>query len=259
MVYIFNSKTCDGGAELKDILGNKCVSFSLFPNDYDYERVGYAASARKEQTHRGTRFFIFEGKKYEPFWTRWKMLGKTSSLPSLKPKRVGEEVWRRRRRTAFVLGKIRRRRVHAGMLETVLNIGLNKSVCEKIAAANGGANKRFAYDAYRRLLDMFGSVVFEMDRSQFEMELERVKEKKGVEKDTELSAEDLMEVCDAYEQVYLKVDPNRPFPSDPTMQLKLAIEAVFESWNKPRAKAYRDRRLELLGRHRRQRPIHGLW
>merc|ERR1712100_993350 len=65
-----------------------------------------------------------------------------------------------------------------GMLETVLNIGLNKSVCEKIAAANGGANKRFAYDAYRRLLDMFGSVVFEMDRSQFEMELERVKEKK---------------------------------------------------------------------------------
>ena len=86
-----------------------------------------------------------------------------------------------------------------GMLETVLNIGLNKSVCEKIAAANGGANKRFAYDAYRRLLDMFGSVVFEMDRSQFEMELERVKEKKGVEKDNELSAEDLMEVCDAYE------------------------------------------------------------
>ena len=126
------------------------------------------------------------------------------------------------------------------MLETVLNIGLNKSVCEKIAAANGGANKRFAYDAYRRLLDMFGSVVFEMDRSQFEMELERVKEKKGVEKDTELSAEDLMEVCDAYEQVYLKVDPNRPFPSEPTKQLKLAIEAVFESWNKPRAKVYRE-------------------
>ena len=63
MVYIFNSKTCDGGAELKDILGNKCVSFSLFPNDYDYERVGYAASAQK-RTHRGTRFFsFFEGEK----------------------------------------------------------------------------------------------------------------------------------------------------------------------------------------------------
>ena len=70
VVYIFNSKTCDGGAELKDILGNKCVSFSLFPNDY--ERVGYAASAQK-RTHRGTRFFsFFEGEKnMSPFTTHF--------------------------------------------------------------------------------------------------------------------------------------------------------------------------------------------
>mgnify|MGYP001399045025 FL=1 len=127
-----------------------------------------------------------------------------------------------------------------GMLETVLNIGLNKSVCAKIAQANGGANRRFAYDAYRRLLDMFGAVVFEIDRSLFETEIHRVKEAKNVQKDTDLTAEDLMEVCEAYEKVYLKVDPNRPFPSEPRVQLKLAMEAVFESWNKPRAKAYRE-------------------
>jgi len=233
VVYIFNSKTCDGGAELKDILGNKGALLAEMMKLGVPVPPGFTIPASMCETYESCRIEgtdavedIWEDVEFAISETE-KELGKKfggegDAEPLLFSVRSGAAV------------------SMPGMLETVLNIGLNKSVCEKIAAANGGANKRFAYDAYRRLLDMFGSVVFEMDRSQFEMELERVKEKKGVEKDNELSAEDLMEVCDAYEQVYLKVDPNRPFPSDPTMQLKLAIEAVFESWNKPRAVAYRE-------------------
>jgi pyruvate, orthophosphate dikinase len=99
-------------------------------------------------------------------------------------------------------------------------------------------NKRFAYDAYRRLLDMFGDVVLGISHEAFERRLEMLKMKKGVRDDTDFSADDLEELCKAYYQVYAEHD--KIFPEDPFDQLKACVKAVFSSWNSDRAIKYRD-------------------
>ncbi|RID79223.1 hypothetical protein BRARA_A01982 [Brassica rapa] len=122
-----------------------------------------------------------------------------------------------------------------GMMDTVLNLGLNDQVVVGLAAKSG---ERFAYDSFRRFLDMFGDVVLGIPHAKFEEKLERMKESKGVKNDTELSAEDLKELVEQYKSIYLQVK-GQEFPSDPKKQLELAIEAVFDSWDSPRAIKYR--------------------
>eukprot|EP00960_Hanusia_phi_P071404 767548-Hanusia_phi.AAC.2 len=122
-----------------------------------------------------------------------------------------------------------------GMMDTVLNLGLNDKVVEGLAKR---ASKRFAYDSYRRLLDMFGDVVLGINHNLFEEQLEELKEAKGVSTDNELSEDDLKELIGKYKQVY--VTCGKEFPEDPKKQLELAIRAVFDSWDSERAKAYRD-------------------
>ncbi|KAF8089904.1 hypothetical protein N665_0494s0009 [Sinapis alba] len=122
-----------------------------------------------------------------------------------------------------------------GMMDTVLNLGLNDQVVVGLAAKSG---ERFAYDSFRRFLDMFGDVVMGIPHAKFEEKLERMKESKGVKNDTELSADDLKELVEQYKSVYLQVK-GQEFPSDPKKQLELAIEAVFDSWDSPRAIKYR--------------------
>ncbi|CAB9519799.1 Pyruvate, phosphate dikinase, chloroplastic [Seminavis robusta] len=123
-----------------------------------------------------------------------------------------------------------------GMMDTVLNIGLNKETVEGLAKATN--NKRFAYDAYRRLLDMFGDVVLGISHEAFERRLEMLKMKKGVRDDTDFSADDLEELCEAYYEVYAEND--KSFPEDPFEQLKACVKAVFSSWNADRAIKYRE-------------------
>ncbi|XP_023635616.1 pyruvate, phosphate dikinase 1, chloroplastic isoform X1 [Capsella rubella] len=122
-----------------------------------------------------------------------------------------------------------------GMMDTVLNLGLNDQVVVGLAAKSG---ERFAYDSFRRFLDMFGDVVMGIPHAKFEEKLERMKESKGVKNDTELSAADLKELVEQYKSVYVQVK-GQEFPSDPKKQLELAIEAVFDSWDSPRANKYR--------------------
>ncbi|CAL5395605.1 unnamed protein product [Camellia sinensis] len=117
-----------------------------------------------------------------------------------------------------------------GMMDTVLNLGLNDEVVAGLAAKSG---ERFAYDSYRRFLDMFGDVVMGIPHSSFGEKLENLKNVKGVKLDTELTASDLKELIEQYEDVYLKAGEN--FPSDPKKQLHLAVQAVFDSWDSPRA------------------------
>ncbi|MBQ4646556.1 MAG: pyruvate, phosphate dikinase [Candidatus Gastranaerophilales bacterium] len=125
-----------------------------------------------------------------------------------------------------------------GMMETILNLGLNDETVEAMIKLTN--NPRFCYDSYRRFLTMFGSVAWEMDRQKyFESELERVKEKEGVKEDTEISAEGLKSLIPVYKQVIKEVT-GKEFPQDPYIQLQEAIEAVFRSWNIPRAVAYRN-------------------
>ncbi|KAL9271497.1 Pyruvate, phosphate dikinase, chloroplastic-like protein [Drosera capensis] len=122
-----------------------------------------------------------------------------------------------------------------GMMDTVLNLGLNDDVVAGLAAKSG---ERFAYDSYRRFLDMFGDVVMGISHSLFEEKLEQLKETKGVKLDTELTASDLKELVAQDKNVYLEAK-GKDFPSDPKNQLKLAVQAVFDSWDSPRAIKYR--------------------
>jgi pyruvate, orthophosphate dikinase len=123
-----------------------------------------------------------------------------------------------------------------GMMDTVLNLGLNdKSV---IGLAKKTGNERFAYDAYRRFMQMFGNVVMGLKGHNFEEILHSIKEKKNVKLDTDLTADDLKEVVKQYEEM-VKEKLGKEFPQDPLVQLKMSIEAVFGSWNNERAILYR--------------------
>jgi pyruvate,orthophosphate dikinase len=123
-----------------------------------------------------------------------------------------------------------------GMMDTVLNLGLTDEAV--VGLANQTGNKRFAYDAYRRLLNMFGDVVMGVDHHLFEAEFDKIKRKQNAKLDTDVDVRGLIELCDAYKKV-IKKQAGRPFPQDPLGQLELGIEAVFHSWNTPRAIRYR--------------------
>ncbi len=124
-----------------------------------------------------------------------------------------------------------------GMMNTILNLGLNdKSV---LGQADATGNERFAYDSYRRLINMFGDVVMGVGHEHFEAAFNKIKAKYKVALDTDVPAEGLKELCLAYKSVYKK-HCGKPFPQNPVDQLKLAIEAVFGSWNTTRAVRYRE-------------------
>ena len=123
-----------------------------------------------------------------------------------------------------------------GMMDTILNLGLNDATSEGLAEIT--SNARFAYDSYRRFIQMFSNVVMELDMSGFEKCLEKKREQAGVQNDSELSAQDLAELIEEYKTLY-RSQTGQPFPQDPRMQLAAAVEAVFKSWNNPRANIYR--------------------
>jgi pyruvate, orthophosphate dikinase len=123
-----------------------------------------------------------------------------------------------------------------GMMDTILNLGLTDAAVEGFAKKTG--NPRFAYDSYRRFIQMFSDVVMEVSKSKFERVLDEIKEKKGVHYDTELTAEDLKEVIAGFKALY-KAEKGTDFPQNPADQLIEAVTAVFRSWDNPRAIYYR--------------------
>lgn len=123
-----------------------------------------------------------------------------------------------------------------GMMDTVLNLGLNDEVTKALAKATG--NERFAWDSYRRFIQMFANVVMGMNSSLLESTLEDLKDACSVTEDTDLEADDLKELVEVYKRIILE-ESGEDFPVDPYIQLWKAIEAVFESWNNPRAIKYR--------------------
>ena len=123
-----------------------------------------------------------------------------------------------------------------GMMDTILNLGLNDVAVEGLAKKTN--NKRFAYDAYRRFIAMFSDVVMEIEKNKFEAVLDEYKEKKGVQFDKDLDAEDLVGVVARFKEIY-KAEKGVDFPQDPKEQLMEAVKAVFRSWDNPRAIYYR--------------------
>ncbi len=124
-----------------------------------------------------------------------------------------------------------------GMMDTVLNLGLNPETLKGLIARTD--NPRFGYDAYRRFIQMFGKIVLDIDAKKFEDVLDAEKHAVGAKLDTDLSADDLKKVAEKFKQI-VRADTGQDFPTDPLEQLRLAIQAVFRSWNSPRAIAYRE-------------------
>ncbi len=123
-----------------------------------------------------------------------------------------------------------------GMMDTILNLGLNEEVVEVMAKKSG--NPRWAYDCYRRFIQMYSDVVMEVGKKYFEQLIDKMKEEKGVTQDVELSADDLKELARQFKEEY-KAKIGEDFPTDPKEQLMGAIKAVFRSWDNPRANVYR--------------------
>ena len=123
-----------------------------------------------------------------------------------------------------------------GMMDTILNLGLNEEVVETLAEKSG--NPRWAYDCYRRFIQMYSDVVMEVGKKYFEELIDKMKEEKGVKLDVELTAEDLKELAEQFKAEY-KAKIGSDFPSDPKEQLMGAVKAVFRSWDNPRANVYR--------------------
>ena len=123
-----------------------------------------------------------------------------------------------------------------GMMDTILNLGLNEDVVDVIAKKSN--NPRWAWDCYRRFIQMYSDVVMEVGKKYFEQLIDEMKEKKGVTQDVELTAEDLKELAGQFKAEY-KSKIGQDFPTDPKEQLMGAIKAVFRSWDNPRANVYR--------------------
>ncbi|MCM1167429.1 MAG: pyruvate, phosphate dikinase [Lachnospiraceae bacterium] len=123
-----------------------------------------------------------------------------------------------------------------GMMDTILNLGLNETVVEVMAKQSG--NPRWAYDCYRRFIQMYSDVVMEVGKKYFEQLIDEMKEKRGVKQDIELTADDLKELANQFKAEY-KAKIGQDFPSDPKEQLMGAVKAVFRSWDNPRANVYR--------------------
>ena len=123
-----------------------------------------------------------------------------------------------------------------GMMDTILNLGLNDTVVEGLAKRTG--NPRFAYDSYRRFVQMFSDVVMELSKKDFEKIIDEMKEEKGISLDTEFDADDMKKMAARF-KAYYKEQKGEDFPSDPKVQLMEAVKAVFRSWDNPRANYYR--------------------
>ena len=123
-----------------------------------------------------------------------------------------------------------------GMMDTILNLGLNDVAVEGFAAKTG--NPRFAYDSYRRFIQMFSDVVMELSKKRFEEIIDDLKDKKGVKQDVELDADDMKQLVVLFKEFY-KAEKGVDFPQDPKVQLMEAVKAVFRSWDNPRANVYR--------------------
>ena len=123
-----------------------------------------------------------------------------------------------------------------GMMDTILNLGLNDTVVEGLARLTN--NPRFAYDSYRRFIQMFSDVVMQQEKSKYERILDKVKAEKGVQYDKDLTAEDLKEIVKMFKELYLKAQ-GEEFPQEPRVQLIEAVKAVFRSWDNDRANVYR--------------------
>jgi len=223
-VYYFGKTKTDGGGKDKQLLGGKGANLA------EMTSIGLPVPPGFTITTEVCAEYYKVGKKL-PSSLMKEVEGALATLEKETDKKFGDA-------TSPLLVSVRSGAAVSmpGMMNTILNLGLNdKSV---VGLANATDNKRFAYDAYRRLINMFGDVVMDVDHDEFEEAFDKIKLKHKATLDTDVPVEGMIELCDAYKKVYQK-HTGEKFPQDPMKQLAHSVEAVFGSWNTPRAIRYR--------------------
>ncbi|MCX6798610.1 MAG: pyruvate, phosphate dikinase [Candidatus Diapherotrites archaeon] len=223
-VYSFEEVKHANTEEWQFALGNKGAQLS------EMTAIGLPVPLGFQITTEACRDFYVAGKKW-PAGLESQVKQKLAELEKKLGKRFGDK-----KDPLFVSVRSGSYVSMPGMMDTVLNLGMNDDTAAAFAEKTG--NKRGAVDSYRRFIQMFGDVVMEVEHARFEEILHRKKDTKGVQFDTELTADDLKEVIDEYKAM-VKKETGKLFPTDPWQQLKMGIDAVFSSWNTPRAVSYR--------------------
>jgi pyruvate,orthophosphate dikinase len=219
-VYRFS----EGSAKMRDLLGGKGANLA------EMTRIGVPVPPGFIVTTAACNAYLAAGGFPRGMWAQ--ALAALRRLEKQTGKTLGDP-----RNPLLVSCRSGARFSMPGMMDTVLNIGLNEQVVAGLAELSGDA--RFAYDAYRRLVQMFGSVVLGVPDEPFEALLTTYRAKRGVKNDAELSAKDLAAITREFKAI-VKRHSRREFPEDPVDQLQLAVEAVFKSWNGKRAMDYRN-------------------
>ncbi len=223
-VYFFGMGQTEGNAKMKDLLGGKGANLAEMAN------LGIPVPPGFTITTEVCTYFYKNNKKYPPE-LETQVLEALQKIEKLLNKKFGDK------ENPLLFSVRSGARVSMpGMMDTVLNLGLTDDTVQGLIKQSG--NKRFAYDSYRRFIQMFGNVVMGIPGEKLEAPLEKMKEKKGVKLDTELTAEDLEKLVEILKEEFKKLT-GKNFPQDPYEQLWAAIGAVFGSWNNPRAITYR--------------------
>lgn len=219
-VYLFD----EGQKNMKNLLGGKGASLA------EMTRIGLPVPDGFTMTTEACNTY-YEAGSVIPDAVEEQMMEALDKLETKMDKKLGDAV-------DPLLVSVRSGAVHSmpGMMDTILNLGMNDDTVTAVAKLTN--NPRFAYDSYRRFIQMFSNVVFGIDGYYFEQLLDELREAKGYQADPELTAEDWQEVIEEYKKIVLK-QTKKSFPQDPKEQLLLAIHAVFDSWNNERAIIYR--------------------
>lgn len=219
-VYLFS----EGNENMRELLGGKGANLAEMMNLGMPVPYGFTITTEACNQYYVDEESINEGIKKEIFAS----LGK---LEEISEKQFGDP-----RNPLLVSVRSGARASMPGMMDTILNLGLNDEVVEGVAKLSG--NERFAYDSYRRFIQMFADVVMGLNKAKFEEIIDDMKVSKGIELDTDLDAADMKEMVKRFKKFY-QDELKEEFPSDPKEQLFRSVEAVFRSWNNPRAIFYR--------------------
>ena len=217
-VYLFK----EGNASMRELLGGKGANLAEMTNLGLPIPQGFTVT-----TEACTQYYNDEQKISEEIKTQ--IFNTLSELEKITGKKFGST-----ENPLLVSVRSGARASMPGMMDTILNLGLNEDVVNTLAQKN----ERFAYDSYRRFIQMFSDVVMEIPKALFEEAIDKMKQTRGVKLDTELTADDLKELVKIFKDIYRKKQGSE-FPTNPSEQLIQAVEAVFRSWNNPRAITYR--------------------
>ena len=222
-VYFFGKGKADGTGKMKDLLGGKGAGLANMTNLKIPVPAGFTITTEACNAY-------FESRKKHPSGMWEQVLANLKKVEAAMGMKFGDA-----KNPLLVSVRSGSKFSMPGMMDTILNLGLNDTTLKALADKAGD---RFAFDTYRRLITMFGSTAMGINRQLFEKALERMKESRRVHLDTDLTTNDLRELVGIFKDIYAK-ETGKGFPADPLQQLKLAINAVFSSWFSDRAVTYR--------------------